>query len=49
MNSTGLAEVICTIGCRLTPNSRKVTTVRSSKVTFPKLAKVDFKIVTVKS
>ena len=36
INSTGLVEVICTIGCRLTPNIRKVTTDRSCKTHFSK-------------
>ena len=46
MDSTGPVEVICTIGCRLTPNCHKVTIVRSHKSHFPK---VDFKFITAKS
>ena len=34
MNSTGHVDGFCTIGCLLTPNSRKVITVRSSQSHF---------------
>ena len=46
MDSRAHVEAVCTIGCLLTPNSRKVMTVRSKVVTF---RKVDFKFITAKS